>query len=44
VPQLEHNVSVAQAFEPLTAVDLKAIEQRTATISQEEGSFFRNWV
>jgi len=44
VPQLEHNVSVAQAFEALSAVDLEAIEQRTATISQEEGSFFRNWV
>ncbi len=42
IAQLEHNVSVAQAFQPLAAKDLAAIEQRTAAI-WEDGTFFRAW-
>ena len=38
IAQLEHNVSVAQAFQPLAAKDLAAIEQRTAAI-WEDGTF-----
>lgn len=43
VPQLEHNVSVAQAFRPLNAQELAAIEQRTVAI-WKDGTFFRDWV
>ena len=42
IAQLEHNVSVAKAFQPLAAKDLAAIEQRTAAI-WEDGTFFRAW-
>lgn len=42
VAQLEENVAVAQRFQPLTAENLAAIEQRTASVWQEN-SFFRNW-
>ena len=42
VVQLEHNVSVAQAFQPLSASELAAIEQRTAAI-WEDNTFFRAW-
>ncbi len=42
VPQLEHNISVAQAFQPLPAEELAAIEQRTAA-NWQDYSFFRNW-
>ncbi|MBD3884985.1 aldo/keto reductase [Phormidium tenue FACHB-886] len=42
VEQLEANVKVAQAFQPLNAEALAAIEQRTASV-YEEMSFFRNW-
>ena len=42
VAQLEHNVSVAQAFQPLSASELAAIEQRTAAI-WEDSTFFRAW-
>ncbi|MBD2105281.1 aldo/keto reductase [Leptolyngbya sp. FACHB-261] len=44
VPQLEQNIQVARAFQPLDAQDLAAIERRTSTIALEEGNFFRNWV
>lgn len=40
--QLEANVKVAQAFQPLSTDALAAIEQRTAPV-YEEMSFFRNW-
>ncbi len=42
VAQLEHNVSVAKAFAPLTAKEMRAIEQRTAAI-WEDSTFFRAW-
>lgn len=42
VAQLESNVSVAKAFQPLTAKDIAAIEQRTAAI-WEDSTFFRAW-
>lgn len=42
VAQLEHNVSVAQAFQPLSTKELAAIEQRTANI-WEDNTFFRAW-
>lgn len=42
VSQLEHNVSVAQAFQPLSAKEMAAIEQRTAAI-WEDSTFFRAW-
>ncbi len=42
IKQLEHNVSVAQSFQPLPAKELVAIEQRAATI-WEDGTFFRAW-
>jgi aryl-alcohol dehydrogenase-like predicted oxidoreductase len=40
--QLEGNVRVAQAFRPLPDSDLRAIEQLTAHV-WEENSFFRQW-
>ena len=42
VAQLEHNVSVAQAFQSLSTKEMAAIEQRTAAI-WEDGTFFRSW-
>jgi len=42
VAQLEHNISVARAFQPLSATDIAAIEQRTAAI-WEDSTFFRAW-
>jgi len=42
VPQLESNVQVAKAFEPLSQTALAEIEQRTAA-SWEDNSFFRAW-
>ncbi|GAB4239115.1 MAG: hypothetical protein Kow00121_65900 [Elainellaceae cyanobacterium] len=42
VPQLEHNVAVAQAFQPLPAEEMTAIEARTAA-DWENFSFFRRW-
>jgi aryl-alcohol dehydrogenase-like predicted oxidoreductase len=42
VEQLEHNVSVAEAFEPLNETAMAEIEQRTAQVWQEN-SFFRAW-
>ena len=42
VAQLEHNVSVAQAFQPLSTQELAKIEQRTAAI-WEDNTFFRAW-
>lgn len=42
VEQLEENVRVAQAFQPLASEELAAIEQRTAAVWQEN-SFFRDW-
>ena len=40
--QLESNVRVAQAFQPLNETEMKAIEQLTVNAG-EDGSFFRNW-
>ncbi len=40
--QLESNVQVAQAFQPLKETEMKAIEQLTANAGQD-GAFFRNW-
>lgn len=42
VHQLEQNVSVAQAFQPMVAKELAAIERRTAA-NWQDSSFFRNW-
>jgi len=42
VAQLEHNITVAHAFEPLSAQELAAIEQRTAAV-WEDNTFFRAW-
>lgn len=42
VEQLEHNVSVAEAFAPLSETAMADIEQRTAGVWQET-SFFRSW-
>ncbi len=42
VAQLEQNMSVARAFQPLSATDIAAIEQRTAAI-WEDSTFFRAW-
>jgi aryl-alcohol dehydrogenase-like predicted oxidoreductase len=42
IAQLEDNVKVAQAFQPLSKQELAAIEQRTATI-WEDSTFFRAW-
>jgi aryl-alcohol dehydrogenase-like predicted oxidoreductase len=39
---LEQNVRAAQAFQPLTNNEISAIEQRTASVWQEN-SFFREW-
>jgi aryl-alcohol dehydrogenase-like predicted oxidoreductase len=43
VSQLEHNVSVAQAFQRLADKEMAAIEQLTAKVWQD-GTFFRDWV
>lgn len=43
IPQLEQNLKVAQAFQPLTGQALAAIEQRTAK-HWKDNSFFRDWV
>ncbi len=40
--QLESNVRVAQAFQPLNETEMKAIEQLTANAG-EDGAFFRKW-
>ena len=40
--QLEANIKVAQAFQPLNADRMKEIEQLTANAG-EDGSFFRRW-
>ncbi|WP_026100825.1 aldo/keto reductase [Synechococcus sp. PCC 7336] len=40
--QLSANVEVARAFQPLSAAELAAIEQRVAAIWQET-SFYRSW-
>lgn len=40
--QLEANVQVARAFQPLSATELAAIEQRTAEVWQDN-TFFRSW-
>jgi aryl-alcohol dehydrogenase-like predicted oxidoreductase len=42
IPQLEDNVKVAQAFQTLSGQEMKAIEQRTAAI-WEDNTFFRAW-
>lgn len=42
VAQLEDNVSIAQAFQPLSAKEMAAIEQITAAI-WEDSTFFRAW-
>jgi aryl-alcohol dehydrogenase-like predicted oxidoreductase len=42
VQQLEHNVMVAQAFQPLTTEEMTTIEQRTAA-DWQNFSFFREW-
>lgn len=42
VAQLEHNVSVARAFQPLTEAEIQAIAQR-ATVAWQENTFFRAW-
>lgn len=42
VAQLEHNVGIAQAFQPLSAQEMVAIEQRTAA-AWEDNTFFRAW-
>ena len=42
IPQLEDNVKVAQAFQTLSTQEMKAIEQRTAAI-WEDNTFFRAW-
>lgn len=40
--QLESNVGVAQAFQPLSTAQKQQIEQQTASAG-EDGSFFRRW-
>ena len=40
--QLESNVQVAHAFQPLTQPQMSAIEQRTAS-AWEDNTFFRQW-
>jgi aryl-alcohol dehydrogenase-like predicted oxidoreductase len=42
VSQLENNVKIARAFQPLNAKELAAIAQQTAGI-WEDGTFFRAW-
>lgn len=42
VEQLEENITVAAKFQQLTAGDLATIEQRTATV-WEDNTFFRAW-
>mgnify|MGYP005839391657 CR=1 FL=1 len=42
VAQLESNVAVAQAFQPLTEMALAEIEQRT-TASWQDNTFYRAW-
>jgi aryl-alcohol dehydrogenase-like predicted oxidoreductase len=42
VAQLESNVEVARAFQPLTKAALAEIEQRTAAAWQDN-TFFRAW-
>jgi aryl-alcohol dehydrogenase-like predicted oxidoreductase len=42
VPQLEQNVAVAEAFQPLVADEMTAIEQQTAA-DWQNFSFFREW-
>jgi aryl-alcohol dehydrogenase-like predicted oxidoreductase len=42
VAQLEQNVAVAQAFQPLSETEMAAIEQRTAA-NWEKNTFFRSW-
>lgn len=42
VQQLEENVKVAQAFKPLNAEEMAAIEQRTL-VAWQDNTFFRQW-
>jgi len=42
VDQLKHNVSVAQAFQPLNQQAMAGIEQHTAAV-WEDNNFFRTW-
>ncbi|MBD2347105.1 aldo/keto reductase [Anabaena subtropica] len=42
VEQLESNVKIARAFQPLSEKELTAIAQRTASI-WEDSTFFRSW-
>jgi aryl-alcohol dehydrogenase-like predicted oxidoreductase len=42
VAQLEHNVSVAKSFQPLSEAEIGAIEQRAA-LAWQENTFFRAW-
>lgn len=42
VKQLEENINVARAFQPLEAKELAAIEQKTQKV-WEDGTFFRVW-
>lgn len=42
VAQLEHNVSVARTFKPLTEAEIAAIEQQAA-VAWQENTFFRAW-
>ncbi|MCL6435277.1 MAG: aldo/keto reductase [Leptolyngbyaceae cyanobacterium HOT.MB2.61] len=42
IAQLEHNIEVAKAFQPLSATEMAAIEKQTAT-SWQENTFFRAW-
>ena len=42
VEQLQGNVTVARNFQPLTAAEMKAIEQKTANV-WEDVSFYRDW-
>lgn len=42
VQQLEENVKVAQAFKPLNAEEMAAIEQRTI-VAWQDNTFFRQW-
>ncbi|QDL09038.1 aldo/keto reductase [Brasilonema octagenarum UFV-E1] len=42
IKQLEDNVNVAQAFQPLGDKELAAIEQRSAAV-WKDGTFFRAW-
>ncbi len=42
IPQLEENVAVARAFQPLSEVALREIQNKTAQ-SWQNSTFFRAW-